>query len=412
MKIKQSRYIVISDSLDNKNDLKSEKIIFSTRTGKGIKISNYVIDLINQGSFTLIPDRLFTILMYHEIIVPEEENELELIVSRKLLTAIDILKQQISLLIKGDVKNDSDLFSKELKKVTSFIVDKNLFISHINVCLSIDSFSRDFINFEHCKQFIDSDEALQKCNIYYELLITNLQISNLVEFLPISNPKFNKIIFNFKSSSSKNIAFDLGLYLTNLLSIIKKSNYLNNFPIDCYFYFDKFLNKIKTNFIEEFKKLSLSENINLFFYFPRGNSKMENETLESLELEFLTILSQNKIRATFFPYPEITYFDKQTETKKFTNFLINISENRSPVSLLSPEDILFFSTSLNQSHKKIFYDFDFAKNITDGVSQCSNCVYLPMCGGRLEKKSNTDADCPVFIRNFMTKVKFMYNFPI
>jgi|GEM_PF-4384695 len=71
MHFKLSRYVLIFDPLYQKDDIRTERIVYSTRTGKRIKISNYAVSLISNREFLEIPDRLFTILMYHEIIVPE-----------------------------------------------------------------------------------------------------------------------------------------------------------------------------------------------------------------------------------------------------------------------------------------------------------------------------------------------------
>ncbi len=62
MRFKLSNYCIVSDAISLES-AQSEKIIFSTRTGKGISISRYILELVQNSCFDSIPDKVFTILM-------------------------------------------------------------------------------------------------------------------------------------------------------------------------------------------------------------------------------------------------------------------------------------------------------------------------------------------------------------
>ncbi|UOQ72923.1 hypothetical protein [Hymenobacter cellulosilyticus] len=56
-----------------------------------------------------------------------------------------------------------------------------------------------------------------------------------------------------------------------------------------------------------------------------------------------------------------------------------------------------------------FYDTSISDLLRASQISCSACIYLPMCGGRADKSSTHDQDCPAFVQNFMKKVELKYN---
>src|SRR5690606_17655989 len=77
-------------------------MLFSTRKGMGITVTNYLLNILEAGQFESIPDHMFNILMYHEIIVPADENEFEEIVQRKTAAALDARLNEITIAITPD----------------------------------------------------------------------------------------------------------------------------------------------------------------------------------------------------------------------------------------------------------------------------------------------------------------------
>ncbi|UOQ72924.1 hypothetical protein [Hymenobacter cellulosilyticus] len=75
----------------------------------GITISNYVWSLIEAGNFTAIPDNLFNVLMYHELIVPADEDELEEVITRNQLMALDTSGAELSVYLGSAAVLDEEL---------------------------------------------------------------------------------------------------------------------------------------------------------------------------------------------------------------------------------------------------------------------------------------------------------------
>src|SRR5438045_2613542 len=93
MDFKMSTY-VISSALESGDRPGSQVLIYSTRTGTALKITKYVLALLHAGAFAQLPDKLFIVLMYNEIIVPGQENELATIVRRKVLSAANQVQKK------------------------------------------------------------------------------------------------------------------------------------------------------------------------------------------------------------------------------------------------------------------------------------------------------------------------------
>jgi uncharacterized protein len=77
MKFKQSFYSIFADS-PQKNDGGVDKIVYSTRTGTAILVTNEQAALIKQNTFFELPSWLLDELVKAKIIVPEFENEFEI----------------------------------------------------------------------------------------------------------------------------------------------------------------------------------------------------------------------------------------------------------------------------------------------------------------------------------------------
>ena len=75
MEFKLSKYIILSDTFQEKKDLQEFKIIYSCRKKMGIKIHSGLEQFLLKEQFKALPDNIFSMLMHYEIIIPKEENE-------------------------------------------------------------------------------------------------------------------------------------------------------------------------------------------------------------------------------------------------------------------------------------------------------------------------------------------------
>lgn len=67
----------------------AKRVIFSGRRGMGIIVTDYAVQLLMASHYTAMPDGLFSNLVYYELIVPEDEDELQEIVTINLLGVED-----------------------------------------------------------------------------------------------------------------------------------------------------------------------------------------------------------------------------------------------------------------------------------------------------------------------------------
>jgi hypothetical protein len=74
IKFKYSSNIKILD-IPNKDLILGDKLVFSLRTGKLIRLSGYYVGLLLKNEFINMPAALIKILVRNELIVPDYEDE-------------------------------------------------------------------------------------------------------------------------------------------------------------------------------------------------------------------------------------------------------------------------------------------------------------------------------------------------
>ena len=407
---KLSNYIVISDSLDGSDSLQSERIVYSTRTGKGIKITNFVLELIMQGQYATIPDRLFTILMYHEIIVPAEENELDMIIKRKQLTSIDLANDNKCILVNSDCIEGSNVKDKIVREI-NFLLDNSKDgkpIDSIGILIIINtSLEEGFKCLDILRNTIQ-ELRLSGIDIYYKLHISLKNISTISEFLPLKNPDLEEINLVYRNDGSSSLL----QYLKTIASLFKFHEYLSLIPVNIY------LNLGATSYmqlpdsLQALKALTAFRNLQLNVI-PINNSPSESEILEKVELKILKFLEVEKIRINFIPKIDSKYFNEKA-FKAFYKIADFTSFSRAGVvdDIYEINNFSSYEDTDMLGGARVFYDKNYIDALLENKTKCSSCVYLPLCGGRINKSKKHDLDCPPFTKNFVDKFKYLYNFSI
>ena len=77
----------------------ADRILFSARSGKMLRLSRYYLDLLYAGDFDPLPDRLFNILWDYEILVPADEDELSVLAHLQALEERDSAEYSITLFV-------------------------------------------------------------------------------------------------------------------------------------------------------------------------------------------------------------------------------------------------------------------------------------------------------------------------
>lgn len=382
MKFKKSNYCVVSDPKGNNKTPQSEIFIFSTRTEKGLIIPKQIFDLLQRGDFTSIPDKFFINLMYCEIIIPQEENELEIVISRKLLLNVDIDNRFRSVYFYPDQESEEKCIAKlnEFLNITPSKIVNIVIVTSISQNIEGGLIAIGLIK-QHVSKRISTD-----FKINYELNMFTSDILGLLESLPLSNPGYDAINFIFQSKKNHS----LPEYLNQIVTFIRlcsyskqmKINLLLNLDGSQYFQIQDSIHLLKILSTENTK-------INLFVNYTNSISLSD---FDEIELAIIKMLKAKGIGIGFVPNSDSKYFYKGANNQSF-DFFYEYS---------SKIDNNFFGNG------RILYDEVISNSLINNETECSTCVYLPICGGRIDKVRMDNKDCPTFTRNFVEKVKIQY----
>jgi radical SAM protein with 4Fe4S-binding SPASM domain len=90
MKFKLSRYIYKTDVITEKKGGDTFRLFFSTRTGKILRLPEWLHDQLEQLPVDQLPDRVVNRMLDLEMLVPEEENELTYIINKNKAVHADL----------------------------------------------------------------------------------------------------------------------------------------------------------------------------------------------------------------------------------------------------------------------------------------------------------------------------------
>lgn len=384
--------MIISDAPEGESNLAFKRMIFSTRKGMGVMVSNYLLEVIRAGQFDTIPDHMFNILMYNEILVPEEEDELKEILTRKKLTASDVDASEMHLHVNSQTIFDG-AFTKIINdRITQLSVNRSGQVKSLIVNISGED-----------------GAALNKLLSALDTCLGNLQL-----------PPNTRVQGNISCSNASHLNIDYFsdlkcIWITDLklsLDVEKDSHAM----IDV-------LNVIQTQ-LE--RRTNNEPNVVLCLYVPTHNdawlstlqeqlqtvknlpntelkiflSDNGSAPMSSQEKKFLEYLHALNLPLNYIPQPSHTYY---TDAEMDFENSIGLAPH------LDVESNIRASGSINfpRSAKK-GYDDRIVQALTNNMTRCAACIYLPMCGGRLNKSEEHDHDCPDFIRNLMDKVRLKY----
>lgn len=352
MRLKLSKYLVVSDKFVKKGTSEEVRIMFSTRRGMGIQVTEAGYQVIITSAFEHLSDRLFTVLMYHEIIVPENENELEEIVANKVLRTLDKKETEFCYTI-NSADQISQLKAKlQCKQGSNTLVElsTNSITSSmelkIQICSEILSESRKDLKFSiGVRNLIASDfrEGMP--------LVTNdLTLLNVIYDEHFSLP-FSKQLKDlqeaFRIRSDVRLHINIGIHAALLnedsIPILKQMTNLNYIKL---------------------------------FLVP-GSTQSERQLLKKM--------ADNELRISVLPDATVSTYWTSAKGEK---------------------SHLFFAPT---DSKRKDYDRQMAKELQNGTLKCEDCIYLPMCGGHKKMTLNSDLKCPDFTKWFSERIFAKYS---
>ncbi|PSL49468.1 hypothetical protein CLV51_101801 [Chitinophaga niastensis] len=121
MELKLSRYIVEVTIPQFESEPTADRLLYSTRSGKTIRLSRRYLDILYTANFTLLPDKLFSLLFDNEILIPAEEEEKEALLTRNLLALEDVTGNSATLLVPVKTTPDNNFFDAVMVQLNSVL---------------------------------------------------------------------------------------------------------------------------------------------------------------------------------------------------------------------------------------------------------------------------------------------------
>lgn len=402
MNFKLSDYMLISDPLDGQNLLQSKRLVFSTRKGMGVTLSNYVISLMESGQFDALPDNIFNILMYHELVIPEDEVELEEVIKRAKATASDIYTTQRVFYLDADVlEEDPDWWLEELagsgflesdgrrlRKKLVFVIDTEVQDKAMGLLAGI----REEIRMLDPAVFIRIEVHL----LHRHRGLVPLYGKEWAEVWPIQHVH---LLWDLRGSKEEGM--DLGpKEMTSFLAAAGKEKT----GVDILLLIDPNQFRALEPLLQEVSRLLPGISGRLFLNWGRGErpdlGKTANPETDKEIAALLGFLQASPLNVDILPGPAFTYRGRQ------------IGPSLTPSGrIVWDQTLLPVYDPLPVPGTRRPYDADIADTLRNRKSKCGGCVYLPLCGGKLDKAKADDRDCPPFVERFWDHVKLKYKIP-
>jgi hypothetical protein len=337
----------------------------------GVMLTTYVVNLLRDRQFQQLPNNIFNILMFHEIIVPEDEDELSDIVRRKVLQNNTPEFQQ-SLFIESKHLDESD-YLEELKSKFH-----HAFRDEITIVID-DRFKKDFfIQAEKTRSYLG--EIIAQPEPASTLAVITTDISTLV--LP-------------EWISSATVVWDTNVMMDWTKSLdafrLNISKGERSFPVKLHILFDEEILTTTERFSSMTSSIS-SRNLTIVC----GVRRREHHSFDQwkmYEQQLIQRLKENKISLNLLPEPQ-------------TRYHLNGNQNGHKLHLENGDLILFDDDYEIMARPHLGEPW--AQQLMEKNTSCSRCQFLPMCGGNPHHVENLNEECPEFITAFSDRISLKY----
>ncbi|MBS1506536.1 MAG: hypothetical protein JSS79_07820 [Bacteroidetes bacterium] len=359
MNYKMSAYVV-SSSAKNESAPSDKRLLFSTRTGKGLIVSNFLIQKITNKDFSEIPMNVFLKLSSYEIIVHDDEDEFDIVLGRKKALYKDQADLNLSVNMNQikpyDVQGEFD----ELLRAESY---KS---AHVN--FDCNESSPRIIDLDLIQKILKESASIKKmkcsfsleCSIQYLSDITQWATENIVKLR--INAKSNNLDKVRESIDDLNSFLSLGKHV--LLNII--------------------LDELQSENVFDFlTDLSKKNKAKYSITFSSGK-KLNKSVYANLELQLLLHLKKLGFDNTSIP-----------------NLLPGIQGTSN----------IGCGIATGYPIKSLFmYEFSDESQLYKLNVPCASCSVFPLCGVRTELwAAFGDSLCPSFRHNLGDRVALAYN---
>lgn len=377
MSFKISYYTTYSEPIKDEHSRHKKRVIFSSRTGQGLVVTDFLLQKLLTGSIDEIPLQTFLKLCSYEIIVPKREDEIKVIVDRRIAESQDIRIVQYSISM-SQLKNglEENEFIKNLKTRKSDFVLIHLFY-----------YKGDQFEIMQLNEVIEKLHAVEKrYNWSFSFKVTS-------DFRQQDLHKWSELIIDHNIKE-----FEFRIY--------------NN---DCY----------NNEQFEEILRLSKSNEVNIIFRFflPLHNSERYIDIVQLISAQkynkFLILFSSDEslskaeyARMEIFWLTRLRVFGVDSEYLPSADlgvFVIPTNQcgqivSGSPFELFDSAETIGSNLVLRDFSDK---DFEFIKS---GAIPCLKCKVLPFCGGASKDAWSRFGEklCPSYLENLKQRALLVY----
>jgi len=386
MKLKISKYIKYSEPVSQDNGPSGKRIALSTRKSTAITVSNFVVDTIKESNFSVLPNHLFNVLMFHEMVIPNDQEETDEILKVKGIIGDDISENSQSIVIELN-----DLQKNEIKTYLENVIEKvnitpklkTIFVE-LRGPLTDFNFNESILN--DIKTYFYEQDSLSKINVEFNLICGIPQIKEkLINDIDLSWIETIQIIYFANEDTPDFIkAMEHLKTFTENLKLIKKVLARIILP---YNYYDK---------IAQTHEIIKSIKITIFRFTLRKDSFRKLEDWSDEELRLLKIINEFELYSINFSEPAYKFLDETFIPKEgyhyehFEDFILELKDG-----------------AINRVDKKLL-NSEKVNTLIEKSPQCYECMFLSMCGGIVNKNENHNMDCPDIRSNIMFKSRMKY----
>lgn len=394
MSFKLSKYIFTTNPIRVNTDDASVRLLFSTRTGKVVRVSELLLTTLDRQEFDQLPDNIFNHLLELEIIVPEEEDELKYILRKNRAFQTD--RHCISLLMDPSHAEQSSEGIATIKERLSGNIDKEE-VKLVRLLWLLP------------KQFNDYPRLLWLTSEYGKLLAARNVQGRVQAIMDMTH--LDWLIENEKPEAMDKldvIVADIDSFL-NLPGAEEKFraffSYTRQYASKCLFRLKVYCRTGGTPSFREWvpllQQLSSGSKVEILII-PKGKKSPDFDQQMLVLLKYINQTTGFALHLL----PEVSYkhlklIDKPADAPAMPDYILNTDE------ILERQDYSLIDFPGN-SYQRSFPTKSFQRQLADGRIPCSTCNLLPFCGG-CERRLwvRKEAQCPPYKEHFAELLKII-----
>ncbi len=382
MKLKLSKYVMVIPIPAFRDNPGADRLLFSTRTGKLMRLSWHFLGLLQDGAVLQLPDKLVGMLLDMEILVPDDEAETEFILTRNLARAADERDQSLTITLRAPVKGEEhsyDYLRQDITQALAAMPPSSVkgFKYTIRLLLVVPQ-RMEWDWLPGLDAWLRSWQPPVKAQFVLLVLAINEGCIELT--IPrLQSVMLNKLYCVFSRS-------DQATGLSDALRSLLQQMQAPAGPVPAILH-GVFLagagdwERWDQELVDALRALSAQRHVHLEF--------IAEEQEESL----LQFMIANRVKGSWLPAPQHRYY------------AVTPAESMQHSDLgWDAEDIRYMLRQESLEAGRVYYDTDHIKHLITTASPCRDCLYLPLCGGHAGKLAAGMDGCPLFVRQLSARV--------